>query len=581
MACDSPQSPSLDPVEHDACLTPSLSPRPSPDASPVYSPVVQDGPPSQWPVSEQEGNSTQRKPASPSAKSPKKMNKSGRTSPYERPPMLPKAQEEVMVYRNQHPLHTGKPGKLYSRHDRVSPILDALNLLNAQRSIQDWKKNDPPLIQPPKKTTGLDAFVDAQTQGNKPASAEQKFKCGGCGNTDTSKLTPSADRDAMVCECGIVCFVTRISQHREKNCTEDEDKTTHAERPHEATTDQFDRPPPTAEEARRTREREVQNVHYSQKKRNEQGIGYAPEKLNRQAAKAAQERQALSVKDQQRERQILAKLEPLFQECHSVDEQVKRYIRIQSYTAWHKACRHVECCNAAARCQLNIKVKSPAILAEAAMHCALQQLQHKQVELDGVSELHIQELNQKFAAYLATSQVSIAQRAVQSQMAVLMSHEAGDVVPSCPLLSGNASPVSKSSAPEVDMDDASDEDDQEKPEMIQLRDSMAQILKLVQPQEVGIEEAALGALSNAQFRVGFDRLRTSQGPLSKLEVPSLAYIMLDAVARQRGTPFASKPTTLKSLGLSRVAVDASVSALEPLLPHVKRNDSFDEDDLFA
>ena len=57
--------------------------------------------------------------------------------------------------------------------------------------------------------------------------------------------------------------------------------------------------------------------------------------------------------------------------------------------------------------------------------------------------------------------------------------------------------------------------------------------------------------------------------------------MLDAVARQRGTPFASKPTTLKSLGLSRVAVDASVSALEPLLPQVKRNDSFDEDDLFA
>ena len=200
------------------------------------------------------------------------MSKSGRTSPYERPSMLPKAEVAEFVYRNQHPLHTGKRGKLYSRYDFVTPILDAMSILNAQRSIQDWKDDDPLLVQRPKKT-GLDALVNGQAKDAASASAVQRFQCVGCGNEDESKLTPSADRDAMVCECGVVCFTMRISQHREKNCTEDEDKTTHAERPREATTDRFDSPPPTAEEARRTREREAQNVHYSQRIATNKALG--------------------------------------------------------------------------------------------------------------------------------------------------------------------------------------------------------------------------------------------------------------------------------------------------------------------
>ena len=78
------------------------------------------------------------------------------------------------------------------------------------------------------------AAVAAETKAKERSDALKKNQnalCKECGNDNRADFGPTVDGDAMVCNrCGVVASGIFKSLHRDRNCTEDEDKTVRAER---------------------------------------------------------------------------------------------------------------------------------------------------------------------------------------------------------------------------------------------------------------------------------------------------------------------------------------------------------------
>ena len=275
--------------------------------------------------------------------------------------------------------------------------------------------------------TAVSAAVAAETEAKKRSEAAKKNPnalCKGCGNDKRSDFEPTVDGDAMVCShCGVVSSAILKSLHRDRNCTEDEDKTVRAERPREEVVDRFSLPAPSAEEARRAREREARGTYHSRAAKAKHGLGWAPEHVARKTAQAERNRKQMSAKDQSKELQILQKLDELFAPLEPMEPDVKRYCRIQGYCAWQNAVRHAACCESGGACQLNIRNKGFPIIAESVLICALQTLADEVHVVEGVAHSHVVALNNKLAGRIKTSSTSAAQRAVRHQVAQLMAHD--------------------------------------------------------------------------------------------------------------------------------------------------------------
>ena len=354
------------------------------------------------------------------------------------PPPSPKYVrcEELSINRGAHTF-TGIPGKLYRRGDRVTPILDSMHALFYHQQMRSLTRSYRPAEVP-------DPVVGALPHEDNPDAA-----CKHCGTTDPNDLQLSPDGDAMVCnKCGAVGPQLAVSQHREKNCAEDEDKTKHAERPRDVSADPFDKPAPTATEARREREREAQGV-YSRKAKEKRGLGWAPEAVARWTAQAARDRKTMHPKDQTKEIQIIHRLDELFVTLEPMDAAVKRYCRVQGWRTWQNAVRHAACCKqAGGECHFNVYTKGFPVIAESVLVTALQNLAHGVDTLEDVAHSHVVALNNKLAARVSSASATAAQRAVRQQVARLMMHDNLEApLPPCVPCSPGASQASESIAP--------------------------------------------------------------------------------------------------------------------------------------
>ena len=147
-----------------------------------------------------------------------------RLTPYSTRPPPPATQkfvtcEWLSINRGSTTL-VGIPGKLYHRGDRVQCIIDSMYGLVYQQQLRSLSA----LHRPPEEA---DPGVLAAPHEHNPLAV-----CKQCGTTDRNDLQLSTDGDAMVCNrCGVVSSGIFKSLHRDRNCTEDEDKTVRAERP--------------------------------------------------------------------------------------------------------------------------------------------------------------------------------------------------------------------------------------------------------------------------------------------------------------------------------------------------------------
>tara|TARA_X000001036_G_scaffold205775_1_gene193367 strand:+ start:727 stop:2517 length:1791 start_codon:yes stop_codon:yes gene_type:complete len=520
----------------------------------------------------------------------------------------------LWVSREQHPLNkgrplwcmTGYPNKRYKRSDRITPIVDSMSALSAETG---WR-----MFQTQRETEAAAAEAAAEAEAARPKviHATNSNACRGCGARLNAHST-TADGDSLACEkCGVVGAPVMHSLHREKNCGEDEDKTTRAERYAPPPSDRFAQKAPSVAEARQQREREARGVNFGRRARDKDKHGWVAERVARKTAQAERNRQEMNPKDQTKEIQILHKLEEGLDCIEPVDDRVKHYCRMQTYMAWHAAVRHLGCClntEGGSACQLNIRAKGAPIIAESALLCALQNL-HKGVHtLEGVEPSHVKALNEKYQARInGAGVVSAAQRAVRTQVARLMAHASADddapippcgAVPPSPAPSATASAASASSAagPADDMADvhnyldglhreASTEtalcDDAAAPspghiaeaangphrEVLEKLQVFVKRLQNVLPASRAPSVAtAVRLLADARFGRAVCDAYAADARLSALAMQPFALVVVEAVARRVALGVARLPRRiLQSLGASQEGVAAAVDAVDPLLP---------------
>jgi len=510
--------------------------------------------------------------------------------------------------------HVGIIGKLYHRYDRVTPILDSMHSLSCHRSWSAVRALQPSL---PSTVGGVPPPAAVEKKKKIPANAV----CQECGTTDPNDMEPTADGDAMRCsKCGVVApGQLTVSMHREKNCTQDEDKTVRAEKPREETKDRFDQTAPSAEEARKAREREAQGVYHSRKEKEKRGLGWAPEYVARMTAQATRNRQEMSPKDQTKENQILQKLDALFATLEPMEGEVKRYCRIKGYCTWQNAVRHAAGCNNSG-CQLSICAKGPPVIAESVLLCALANLAHGVDTIDGVSHTHVVALNNKLNGRVNTSSTSAAQRAVRQQVARLMAHDSlEEPLPPCaqrtpasakpsPVVEAACSPCAPPGVPsgaaadglleqmrqgklrdeaeaeavggdggsEGGSEGGSDGADAEEHSsyILKLRDAISRLRQVLSSTRAPVVHATMTVVANNRCMRQLCGACETDARLQNLNLQAFAFVILETVARraERAAGGASesgsrmRPRLLQSIGMSADRVEAAVAAANAALP---------------
>ena len=123
--------------------------------------------------------------------------------------------------------------------------------------------------------------------------------------------------------CGTCGEKITVSQHREKACAAEEDKTQHAEVPKE----HWDRFAQGALSLKVARQNKSGPITRSVIKKNRKTLGFALERVERLATKAQDARNELNAKAQSQELQLLVRLEKLFANLEPMSDSIKRYMR--------------------------------------------------------------------------------------------------------------------------------------------------------------------------------------------------------------------------------------------------------------
>jgi len=485
----------------------------------------------------------------------------------------------MWVKREDHPLnrnrkkrdgYTGRAGKWYLRYDNVTPIVDDVRMLHGfpdeKMEGECWTEERPAS---PKRSRILPPLLEDKPKPTESAEPTRP-RCVVCGST--SDFTETSDRDAVVCRCGTVCARSFVAQHRERNCTEDEDKTQHADRPREQV-DPYSVPALSAEETRRQREREVKTTFMSKKMKDKLNIGWTQEHLDRQAASDRRKNSDMSSQEQSKIDKVRRSLEELFVRIEPVGNGIKAHCRYVAVHVWQRAVQHSRICSHAA-CQRNVRTLSANALAEAVLHCALQNLVHNEEEgLQNVPRSLILAANDKLAKNLPPANAT--QRVNRSRVDQLLKQPPEDACVAC-TPSSVTSPESVCSDNSVSLSRCDSELDNE---LMQLRDCITRVHRAMTSSPVVVHKGAMAAISSP----GFVTRLTADPELKQLSMPTVAYAILQATDRLRGAGERTPEASLrKMLGLETAQARQAVDGVFRLLPEklLVQIEQDEEDDLF-
>ena len=308
-----------------------------------------------------------------------------------------------LVRRQHHPLNAGlRPSEMtglengrYSPSDRITPILDSMHMC-----FLKTEAHRAPLSEDAARKLELDAEEEQKTQHpmtftvsaeSDGASEGPRANCV-CVSKNPSLLVPSVDGDSMVCAlCGTCGEKITVSQHREKACAAEEDKTQHAEVPKE----QWDRFAKEAHSLKAARQNKSGPGTRSVIKKNRKTLGFAPERVERLATKAQDARNELNAKAQSQELQLLVRLEKLFANLEPMTDSMKRYMRVETYCFFHTFVKHSTVCKEACCRFTGLRGRNLQYLATTCVAATLEQVQDgscsvdvEKEQLDAIFERH-------------------------------------------------------------------------------------------------------------------------------------------------------------------------------------------------
>lgn len=512
-----------------------------------------------------------------------------------------------MVPRERHPLNearcsdcrTGLPHKLYSRYDLVGPIADSMQIMyyrlgyaRLPRALADQ------LVHPSKRARTEAESLHAAGVGPAPAARAAPL-CKGCRSTDPGDFRPTLDKSHLVCKCGVVSSMITVATAREKNCARDDDKTTHADQPYEPKTDRFDHPAQSCDELRKQREYEAAGTRISKKAKQKLGVGWTQEHAAREAARAERQRQDMDPEDQTKGQRIQVQLDKLFTALEPLDNRIKRFCRMEADHAWREAVRHCAACEARGRCQLRIKEKGPAVIADASLACSINTLVDGKVTLDGVTHAGLLVVANKLGARQTHKGTSCALRAVRTIVSTLQAHHLAAPIASCPIAaksscqpspapsSSSEASAARPSAPLV-RTDSSVSDLGEQPReggLLKLRDAVMSVFRcLGASMPCSVRDTALGAMQLPDFRAALDVALKENDDVAKLPAEGLAFVLLEAVAQQLNVAGLRRrgAALMPSFSVPLGRIDAATAAVRAMLPEgIARAAAVDEDGLFG
>ncbi len=295
--------------------------------------------------------------------------------------------DKSLVPRHQHPLNKGKRSSQgmvglangrYSPYDRVSPIVDSMMMSRFKyhsggafakrpRESDDGERVNRPL-----------AFLEGEDDDGKSEKKAKTTTSTGancpCALENPKLLVADNDGANWVCSnCGIVAAAITVSLHREKACSADEDRTQHAEVPQDRQ-DRFAQPATDLKTARQLKHGR-DSACILPKNRN--SFGFEKERIERLAMKAEENRGSLSSKAQTQEYQLLIRLEHLFGALEPMPDELKRFIRVETYAFFHAYVKHNEDCKMQCCRFTGLRNRSLQYLATTCLAATLEQLEDK------------------------------------------------------------------------------------------------------------------------------------------------------------------------------------------------------------
>jgi hypothetical protein len=312
-------------------------------------------------------------------------------------------------YRDEHPLKMGRKGRMYHKSDLVGPIIDSM------RALYDGKTDDvfgvfTQMDANKKKRRKKDGYDEAEEKEQARIERERllrvdpqakreayqkaltapAWECACCGNTDVK--TQVQHKDALLCPCG---FVVRlggeiISTHREKlGAEESEDKTQHADKPHEKRVQWYDSDyVPTVHERRNERKYSAQVTKIGGRAGGKLKLGRLCDVQRMADEASAKEWRAADVangsklapKDETKGWNIIAEINRLTRELAPVEHEVKRVLRKEADAVWHRAVRHCRTCTRTECCELRLIERTPAIIAASVFETSIERMLHDESE---------------------------------------------------------------------------------------------------------------------------------------------------------------------------------------------------------
>ena len=228
---------------------------------------------------------------------------------------------------------------------------------------------------------------------------------------------------------------------------------------------------------------------------------------------------------------IQQELDKLFAPLEPISNEIKRFFRIEADRAWREAVKHSKLCSSKSLCQLNIKDRGPAVIAEAVFACSLATLLEGNKTLDGVTHSGLLVLADKRVGLQQHKVTSSAHRAVHTIVSTLLANDKASAIPECKPLSKRAVPFPSASqvAPFTRCDSGSSDLSEVSGELIQLRNQINRVHKAMGPSvRRDVLDGALKAIQMNEFRA-------SLGPMSNevfkpLSQSGVAFVILNAVS---------------------------------------------------
>lgn len=456
-----------------------------------------------------------------------------------------------MVRREEHPLNKGKlekhctglPGKLYDKFDLLEPILDSMKLMYHKLG---WS-----VTYPVQRASSIEVsttrFITTNSGGSGGGSSGRRSGtsrtsgassstsgslCRGCYNPDRNGFLPTSDKSHMTCKlCGVVSSPIHVATDREKNCAREDDKTTHADRPFQSRTDRFDHPAKTCDELRKEREQSVVGSRIGKRAKQKNGLGWSQENSIRQAAKAERERQEMEPRDATKGNHIQQELDKLFAPLEPISNEIKRFFRIEADRAWREAVKHSRFCSSKSLCQLNIKDRGPAVIAEAVFACSLATLLEGNKTLNGVTHSGLLVLADKRVGLQQHKGTSSAHRAVHTIVSTLLANDKTSAIPECKPLPKRTDSFQSASqvVPFSRCDSGSSDLSEVSGELIQLRNQINRVHKAMGPSvRRDVLDGALKAIQVTEFRASL--VVMPNRAFKPLTQSGVAFVILNAVS---------------------------------------------------